>query len=232
MAKAKKKKGFTTKLKRFLLGLFIAHFIYIFLCLIINPPITITQLVSLARGNGLKRDMVSNNDLGYQIKLAVIASEDQLFPKHDGFDVKAIKKAQEHNEKNPNKIRGASTISQQTAKNVFLWQGGGYFRKGLEVYFTFMIETFWSKKRILQTYLNVAEMGKGIFGAQAAAQYYFKKDAKNLTAKEAALIAAVLPNPKVLKIIPLSSYVNARAARIQRQMQNLKNDPEIKAVIE
>lgn len=232
MAKAKKKKGFTTKLKRFLLGLFIAHFIYIFLCLIINPPITITQLVSLARGNGLKRDMVSNNDLGYQIKLAVIASEDQLFPKHDGFDVKAIKKAQEHNEKNPNKIRGASTISQQTAKNVFLWQGGGYFRKGLEVYFTFMIETFWSKKRILQTYLNVAEMGKGIFGAQAAAQYYFKKDAKNLTAKEAAFIAAVLPNPKVLKIIPLSSYVNARAARIQRQMQNLKNDPEIKAVIE
>lgn len=232
MAKAKKKKGFTTKLKRFLLGLFIAHFIYIFLCLIIYPPITITQLVSLARGNGLKRDMVSNNDLGYQIKLAVIASEDQLFPKHDGFDVKAIKKAQEHNEKNPNKIRGASTISQQTAKNVFLWQGGGYFRKGLEVYFTFMIETFWSKKRILQTYLNVAEMGKGIFGAQAAAQYYFKKDAKNLTAKEAAFIAAVLPNPKVLKIIPLSSYVNARAARIQRQMQNLKNDPEIKAVIE
>ena len=232
MAKAKKKKNFGTKLKRILIGLFIAHFIYIFLCLIINPPITITQLVSLAQGNGLKRDMVSNNDLGYQMKLAVIASEDQLFPEHDGFDVKAIKKARENNEKNPKKIRGASTISQQTAKNVFLWQGGGYFRKGLEVYFTFMIETFWSKKRILQTYLNVAEMGKGIFGAQAAARYYFKKDAKDLTAREAALIAAVLPNPKNCKMIPLSNYVNARAARIQRQMQNIQSEPEIKALIE
>ncbi len=232
MAKAKKKKSFLKKLKRIVVGLFIAHFLYIFICLIINPPITITQLVSLVQGHGLKRDMVSDKDLGLQIKLAVIASEDQLFPEHDGFDVKAIKKAREHNEKNPKKIRGASTISQQTAKNVFLWQGGGYFRKGLEVYFTFMIETFWSKKRILQTYLNVAEMGTGIFGAQAAAKYYFKKDAKNLTAREAALIAAILPNPKVLKIVPLSGYVNARAARIQRQMQNLKNEPEIKAVTE
>ncbi len=232
MAKVKQKKSFKTKLKRIIIGLFIAHFIYIFLCMVINPPITITQLASLIQGHGLKRDMVSNSDLGYQIKLAVISSEDQLFPEHDGFDVKAIKKAREHNEKHPSKIRGASTISQQTAKNVFLWQGGGYFRKGLEVYFTFMIETFWSKKRILQTYLNVAEMGEGIFGAQAAAQYYFKKDAKDLSAREAALIAAILPNPKVLKIIPLSGYVNARANRIQRQMQNLKNEPEIKAVIE
>lgn len=232
MARAKKKKGFGAKLKRVLIGIFLAHFLYIFLCLVINPPITITQIVSLVKGHGLKRDMVSDKDLGYQIKLAVIASEDQLFAEHDGFDIKAIKKAQMHNEKNPKRIRGASTISQQTAKNVFLWQGGGFFRKGLEVYFTFMIETFWSKKRILQTYLNVAEMGTGIFGAQAAAQHYFKKDAKNLTAKEAALIAAILPNPKKLKIVPLSTYVNGRAARIQRQMQNIKSDPGLKAVIE
>lgn len=231
MAKANKKRGFRTKLKRFLLGLFIAHFIYLFLCMVINPPITITQIGSLLQGYGLKRDMVSSSQLGPNIKLAVIAAEDQLFLNHDGFDIKAIKKARAHNQKHPNKIRGASTISQQTAKNVFLWQGGGFFRKGLEVYFTFMIETFWSKKRILQNYLNVAEMGKGVFGAQAAARHYFNKDAKNLTTKEAALIAAILPNPKKFTINPTSAYVMGRALKIQRQMQNLKTDPELKEFI-
>ncbi|RYD68927.1 MAG: monofunctional biosynthetic peptidoglycan transglycosylase, partial [Sphingobacteriales bacterium] len=134
--------------------MFIGQFLYIFLTWFINPPITITQLVEVVRGNGLKRDYISYNEMGPNIKLAVMAAEDQLFPDHNGFDIKAIKKAQKYNEKHPAKTRGASTISQQTAKNVFLWQGGGYFRKGLEVYFTFMIETIWSKKRILETYLN------------------------------------------------------------------------------
>jgi len=135
------------------------------------------------------------------------------------------------NIKHPTRRRGASTISQQVAKNVFLWQGGGYFRKGLEVYFTFMIEKAWSKKRILQTYLNVAEMGPGIFGVQAAAKAYFKKDAINLTRQEAAMIAACLPNPKRYTVKPLSGYVAVRSRYIQRQMSNLQTDPDIRKVI-
>ena len=160
-----------------------------------------------------------------------MAAEDQLFPDHNGFDVKAIKKAQKYNEKHPTKVRGASTISQQTAKNVFLWQGGGYFRKGLEVYFTFMIEAMWNKKRILQTYLNVAEMGEGIFGVQAAAKTYFNKDARDLTRQEAAQIAACLPNPKKFTVKPLSRYVKMRSHFILKQMQFLEGDPDIKALI-
>ena len=156
-----------------------------------------------------------------------MAAEDQLFPDHNGFDVKAIRKAIRYNEKHPTRRRGASTISQQVAKNVFLWQGGGFFRKGLEVYFTFMIEKLWSKKRILQTYLNVAEMGPGIFGVQAAAKAYFNKDAKNLTRSEAAMIASCLPNPKKFTVKPMSRYVSRRSALLVRQMNNLEQDPDI-----
>ena len=211
--------------------MFILQFVYILLCKWVNPPITITQLVSLVSGNGLKRDYVSYDEMGSNIKLAVMAGEDQLFPDHDGFDIKAIKKAMKYNEKHPAKTRGASTISQQTAKNVFLWQHGGFFRKGLEVYFTFMIEKIWDKKRILQTYLNVAEMGPGIFGVQAAAKAYFNKDAINLTRSEAAMIAACLPNPKVYTVKPLSRYVSIRSANLLRQMNNLEDDEDIQALI-
>jgi monofunctional biosynthetic peptidoglycan transglycosylase len=165
-------------------------------------------------------------------KLAVMAGEDQLFPDHNGFDVKAIKKAVKYNEKHPTKTRGASTISQQVAKNVFLWQGGGFFRKGLEVYFTFMIETLWGKERILQMYLNVAEMGKGIFGIQAAATNLFNKNAIALSRNEAAQIAASLPNPKVFTVKPLTRYVSSRANNIVRQMNNLATDADIKAVLQ
>ena len=218
-------------LKRLFLFLFIFQFAYILICKWVNPPITITQIVSVLRGNGLKRDYVSYSEMSPNIKLAVIASEDQLFPDHDGFDVKAIKKAINYNKKHPTKTRGASTISQQVAKNVFLWQGGGYFRKGLEVYFTFMIEKIWGKKRILETYLNIAEMGKGIFGTQAAAKIYFNKDAKNLTQAEAAMIAACLPNPKVFTVKPMCKYVARRYGNIIQQMNHLDGDEEIDAII-
>ncbi len=228
MAKDKSQKRSWWRItKKILLWMFIGQFVYILLCKWINPPITITQAVNFVQGYGLKRDYVSSDDLGPNIKLAVMASEDQLFPDHDGFDIKAIKKAIKYNEKHPAKARGASTISQQTAKNVFLWQHGGFFRKGLEVYFTFMIEKIWSKERILQTYLNVAEMGPGIFGAQAAASAYFNKDAKNLTRQEAAMIAACLPNPKKFTVKPMSRYVTMRSARILNQMNNLAGDPEV-----
>ena len=218
-------------LKRLFLFLFIFQFAYILICKWVNPPITITQIVSVLRGNGLKRDYVSYSEMGPLIKLAVIASEDQLFPDHDGFDVKAIKKAINYNKKHPTKTRGASTISQQVAKNVFLWQGGGYFRKGLEVYFTFMIEKIWGKKRILETYLNIAEMGKGIFGTQAAAKIYFNKVAKNLTQAEAAMIAACLPNPKVFTVKPMCKYVARRYGTIMQQMNHLDGDEGIDAII-
>ena len=218
-------------LKRLFLFLFLFQFVYILVCKWVNPPITITQIVSVLKGNGLKRDYVSFSEMSPNIKLAVIASEDQLFPDHDGFDVKAIKKAINYNKKHPTKTRGASTISQQVAKNVFLWQGGGYFRKGLEVYFTFMIEKIWGKKRILETYLNIAEMGKGIFGTQAAAKVYFNKDAKSLTQAEAAMIAASLPNPKVFTVKPMCNYVGRRYVNIMQQMRDLDGDEEIDAII-
>jgi len=217
--------------KRVFLFLLIFQFIYIFFCKWINPPVTITQLVSFVKGYGLKRDYVRYDQMSPNIKLAVMASEDQLFPEHDGFDMKAIEKAIKYNEKHPNRTRGASTISQQVAKNVFLWQGGGFFRKGLEVYFTFMIEKIWSKQRILEMYLNIAETGKGIFGVQAASKAYFNKDAKNLTASEAAKIAASLPNPKMYTVKPISRKVQNRYDDIMRQMNNLQGDADIKALI-
>lgn len=207
------------------------QFVYILFCKWINPPVTITQIVNAVEGYGLQRDYIDYDDMGRNIKLAVMASEDQLFPDHNGFDLTSIKKAMKYNKKHPNKTRGASTISQQTAKNVFLWQHGGYFRKGLEVYFTFMIETFWSKKRILETYLNVAEMGEGVFGVEAAAQHYFHKPAYKLTRKEAAMIAACLPNPKKYKVVPAGRYVSFRSSRIITQMNNLEGDPDVEELL-
>jgi monofunctional biosynthetic peptidoglycan transglycosylase len=136
-----------------------------------------------------------------------------------------------HNERKPNRVKGASTISQQTAKNVFLWQGRSWVRKGLEVYFTKMIEWIWGKKRILEVYLNVIEMGKGIYGAEAAAQAYFNKPASKLTRREAAQIAACLPNPKKYSVKPISGYVSKRGGWIQRQMSHLEDDPDIQKVI-
>ncbi len=217
--------------KRILFFLFLFQLFYIFILKWINPPITITQLSSWLSGDGLKRDYVKADKLSYNMKLAVIASEDQIYPDHSGFDWKSIDKALKHNEKKPNRVKGASTISQQVAKNVFLWQGRSWIRKGLEVYFTKMIEWIWGKKRILDVYVNVVEMGKGIYGAQAAAKTYFKKDALNLTRKEAAMIASSLPNPKLYTVKPLSPYVAYRNGWVQRQMKFLEKDKDVQAIL-
>jgi monofunctional biosynthetic peptidoglycan transglycosylase len=174
---------------------------------------------------------VSRDDISYNAKLAVISSEDQLFPDHSGFDWKSIKKAMKYNEKKPGRVRGASTISQQVAKNVFLWQGRSFIRKGFEMYFTFMIELVWGKKRILEMYLNVIEMGDGIFGVEAAARKYFNKSAKNLTRQEAAMITACLPNPKRYKVKPASRYVVSRSRWVMQQMGFLEPDPDVQKVI-
>jgi monofunctional glycosyltransferase len=165
----------------------------------------------------LKKDWVSLDDISPNLQLAVVCSEDQNFIKHNGFDFKAIDKAMEYNETHK-KTRGASTISQQTAKNLFLWPGRSWIRKGFEVYFTFLIETFWSKQRIMEVYLNIIEMGDGIYGAEATSQIYFKKNAKNLSRAESAAIAAVLPNPRKFNAGKPSAYVSGRQAWIMRQM--------------
>lgn len=152
--------------------------------------------------------------------LAVIAAEDQHFPTHHGFDVESIQQAMDAHEKGE-RLRGASTISQQVAKNVFLWSGRSFVRKGLEAYFTVLIEVLWPKRRILEVYLNVAEMGPGVFGVEAASRRYFRKPASKLTAAEAALLAAVLPNPIRLRADRPSAYVERRRAWILQQMAQL-----------
>ena len=152
--------------------------------------------------------------------VAVVAAEDQLFADHSGFDWEAIEKAVIYNQKHK-KTRGASTISQQTAKNLFLWSGRNWLRKGMETYFTVLIETLWSKERILEVYLNIVELGDGVFGVEAASQYYFKKPAARLSASEAALLAAVLPNPHVYQVNKPSAYIRGRQQWILRNMRHL-----------
>jgi len=217
--------------KRIFIFLFFFQLFCIILFKWVDPPITVTQLVSWISGDGLKRDYVGWKKISYNAKLAVIAEEDQLFPDHSGFDWKSIKKAMEYNKKKPNRTRGGSTISQQVAKNVFLWQGKSFIRKGLETYFTFMIELIWGKKRILEVYLNVIEMGKGIYGIEKASQIYFKKPASALTRMEAATIASSLRNPKIFTVVPLSNSVAVRRQWVIRQMNNLEEDPDIQEII-
>ena len=182
-----------------------------------NPLITVTQLEGLVKYQKLDRDYISFDDMGTEVKKAVIASEDQNFYKHSGFDFEAIQKAFAHNEKGK-KIRGGSTISQQTAKNIFLWNGRSYFRKGLEAIFTFVIEKVWSKDIILERYLNSIEMGQGVFGVEAASQYYFNKSAINLSKSEAAWIAVILPNPKEYDPKNPSGYLARKHSWVMRQM--------------
>jgi monofunctional biosynthetic peptidoglycan transglycosylase len=225
-------KPFLKKLKKLVLILLIAQLVYIVLLKWVNPPITITQFTNWMEGNGLKRDYISYKEMSPNIKLAVMASEDQLFPDHNGFDVESIKKAWSEKSKKRKRVRGASTISQQVAKNVFLWQGRSWIRKGLEVYFTFMIELIWGKERILEVYLNVAEMGKGIFGVEAASRNYFKKTAKKLTRAEAAMIAACLPNPKKFRVQPPSNYISRRYPQIMVQMNNIEPDEDIQELLQ
>ena len=218
-------------IKKILLIVFLIQLGYIILLRFVLPPITITQISSIIDGDGFNRDHVSMGSISINAKLAVMASEDQLFPDHNGFDIKSITKALAYNKRKPGRVRGASTISQQVAKNVFLWQGRSWVRKGLEVYFTFMIELIWGKKRILEVYLNEAEMGKGIYGIEAASRKYFKHSASKLTRSEAAMIAACLPNPVRYTIKPLSRYVAKKYPWVMRQMSNLQGDPDFAPII-
>ena len=224
------------KIYRFFIFLFVSSLVYVIIIKLVEPPITITQITN-AFGLGLKRDYVSWNDMSYNIKLAALASEDQSFTDHSGFDWDAIEKSLRPKKKKKSKIPiggGASTITQQTAKNVFLWQGGKYdkyIRKIPEVYFTFLIEWVWGKKRILEVYLNVIETGPGCFGVEAAAQHYFHKSAKNLSRAEAAMIVAGFPNPKKFTARPMTRRVSWRYPQILREMNNIEGDEDVRALL-
>jgi monofunctional biosynthetic peptidoglycan transglycosylase len=188
-------------------------------------PVPITPLMLIRdveqfkndKGVIMEHDWVPLEEISPKLQLAVVCSEDQNYLKHFGVDWGAIQKAMKENEKGK-RVRGGSTITQQTAKNVFLWQGRSYLRKGLELWFTLLIEVFWSKERIMEVYLNSIEMGNGIYGAEAASQHWFHKSAKKLTKDESAAIAAILPNPLRYKANPANSYISGRKAWIKQQM--------------
>jgi monofunctional biosynthetic peptidoglycan transglycosylase len=193
---------------------------------VINPPFTLLMFKRVAEqmvdGDGvkLKHDWVSIDKISPNLVNAVVASEDNNFMEHYGVDFDAIQKAIKHN-KHGRRIKGGSTISQQTAKNVFLWESRTYVRKGFELYYTLLMETFWSKQRIMELYLNMIEMGDGIYGAEAASRTYFKKSAKNLTKGEAALVAATLPSPRKRNPAHPSRYLSGRQVIIMRTMNHL-----------
>lgn len=208
------------------LWFFLFSVIWVLAYRFINPPITLLMvqrnIERKADGKPAKieRKWVKFEDISDNMKRAAVSAEDQLFLKHMGFDINAIEKAYASNAKGK-KVKGGSTISQQTAKNVFLWPGRSYVRKAFEAYFTLLIELLWSKERILEVYLNVIEMGDGIYGAEAASQAYYHKSCKNLSRSEAALIAACFPNPLRWTPAKPTGYIRHRQYLIMRNMRRL-----------
>ena len=206
--------------KRLILTLFLAQLAYTILLIwfpVVSTPTIFGQWIL---GKPIYKEWVSLDNIATPMQRAVIASEDQEFEDHFGFDINAIEKAMKYNQTHKKK-KGASTISQQVAKNVFLWQDRTWFRKGAEVYCTFLIELLWSKERILEVYLNVAEMGDGVFGCEAAAKHFWGKPASKLTEQEAALIAACLPSPVRYRADKPSDYVRKRQQAILSQMDKM-----------
>ncbi len=189
----------------------------------VPPPITWLMTTRLIEGEGRDYRWRSLDDISPRLVQAVIASEDSTFCAHRGFDMKAIEKALNANERG-GRVRGGSTISQQTAKNVFLWPSRDWIRKGLEAGYTVLIEATWGKRRIMEVYLNVAEWAPGVYGAEAAAQHWFGKSARNLTAREAARLAAILPSPRRYDAVSPGPYVRRRASRVQAAMGTVRND--------
>lgn len=224
-------------LVRLVLSLFLLSVAWVLLYRWVAPPATLHMLKRRAEAGAadkenpqIRYNFVRLEEMSEQLPLAVIASEDQRFPVHNGFDVDAILDAIKRNRKGGN-IRGGSTISQQVAKNVFLWHGRSYFRKAVEAYFTMLIEALWGKERILEVYLNIAEMGDGVFGVEAASQKYFNKPAKEVGRQQAALLAAVLPNPIRFSAQRPSAYVLRRRYRITRAMRSLGGTSYLKDIL-
>ncbi len=217
-------RSLTARFLHFLLWLIAAWIAITVLCVgllrWVDPPTSAFMLIERMNHDvEIRHSWVAWDRIASPMKVAVIAAEDQMFPDHAGFDFKSIDRALAERERG--RIRGASTISQQVAKNLFLWGGRSWVRKGLEAYFTVLIELLWPKQRILEVYLNIAEFGHGVFGVGAASETYFRKPAARLTSNEAALLAAVLPSPKRLRANAPSSYVRSRQRWILGQMRGL-----------
>jgi monofunctional biosynthetic peptidoglycan transglycosylase len=205
--------------------------LWVLLLAVVDPPVTWVMAEQASEQKEFRRTWRDLEEMSREMPLAVMAAEDQKFMDHFGFDMEAIRKAVDFNaRKKGRRVKGASTISQQTAKNVFCWPGRTYVRKGLEAWFTLLIEVLWTKERIIEVYLNVAETGKGCFGAEAAAQRCFGKPAARLSRSQAALIAAVLPSPRRFDCARPSGYVARRQAWIMGQMNNLGDlfDPAVR----
>lgn len=188
------------------------------------PPITLLMVERMVEGQGVHKSWRPLSRISPALAESVIAAEDARFCSHHGFDFAAMRAAAAHNARNPGAVRGGSTLSQQTAKNVFLWPARSYVRKGLEAYFTVLIEALWGKRRILEVYLNVVEWGPGVYGAQAAAQRYFDRDASDLTAVEASRLAAILPDPLKWKAVRPGRYVIRRSRRIDAAAVTVRDD--------
>ncbi len=205
---------------------FVSTVLLVFAMRWINPftssIIVQRQISGLFKGEFelIKYHWVSYDDVSKFMPIAIVAAEDQNFPKHFGFDFKQIEKALKENQRG-RRVRGASTITQQVAKNLFLWEGKSFLRKGIEAYFTLLIELLWDKQRILEVHMNIAEMGDKIFGVGTASVAYFKKPAANLNIRQAALLAAILPNPKKYSAVKPSGYVRGRQSWIVRQINSL-----------
>ena len=213
--------------KKILFYFFIASVLSVIAFRFVPPPFTPLMLVRLVeqaidpkKELRLQKTWLGFDEISPNMMQAVIAAEDQNFMNHFGLDFAAMKKAYKNNARGK-RIKGGSTLTQQTAKNLFLWQGRSYFRKGLEAYFTVLMEVFWSKKRIIQMYLNIVEMGDGIYGIEAAAQYYYKKSAADLSPTQAATIAAILPNPRRWSASKPTGYIVQKRNWILRNMNNL-----------
>jgi monofunctional biosynthetic peptidoglycan transglycosylase len=206
-----------------LLALVAVPVVGVLLFAVVPPTPTILMLQQAAKGQGLDYRWRGLNDISPNLVNAAIAAEDARFCSHHGFDMEAIQKALDHNAEG-GRMRGGSTISQQTAKNVFLWPSRDWVRKGLEAGYTVLIETVWSKRRIMEVYLNVVEWAPGVYGAQAASRHWFGKDADELTAREAARLAAILPAPRRYKAASPGPYVRRRASRIQAAMGTVRGD--------
>ncbi|HEY9217678.1 MAG TPA: monofunctional biosynthetic peptidoglycan transglycosylase, partial [Phenylobacterium sp.] len=198
----------------------------------VPPPLTYLMVQRSFEGRGFSRDWTPLEKISPRLVRAVIAAEDARFCEHDGFDVEAIQKAMKSNKRQPNRIRGGSTISQQTAKNVFLWPQRSWVRKGLEAYFTVLIEVGWSKARIMEVYLNSIEFGPGVYGAEAAARKFFGVSAADLSATQAARLAAVLPNPLEWHADQPGAYVKRRSGKITRSAGYVNRSGSAACVLE
>ncbi len=221
--KRKGRRGIFGWVWRIILGLFLFSILWVLAYRFVPPPITATMIGDLVSGRGLSKDWMSLDEMDRDMVRAAIAAEDGKFCQHNGFDFEAIEDAMKRNASG-GRIRGGSTISQQTAKNVFLWQGGGYVRKGVEAYFTFLIEQLWGKRRIMEVYLNVAETGIGTYGANAGSMRYFGHDASAMSPTEAARIAAILPLPKKRGAIAPKGFTRRYGNTISARIGQVRRD--------